>query len=115
MTTPLETHARLSGLVAELLHTLGEDIERPGLRDTPTRVALAMSEWFGGYSEDPAEMLKSIEDGARGYDQMVVLTDIPVYSHCEHHMAPFFGVAHVGYIPRGKIVGLSKLARLVDI
>jgi GTP cyclohydrolase I len=98
-----------------LLRAIGEDPTRPGLRETPMRVAKAWAEWTSGYSQDPGEILKTFEDGAEGVDEMVVVKDIEIYSHCEHHMAPFFGVAHIAYIPNGKIVGLSKLARLADI
>lgn len=88
--------------------------DRPGLADTPRRVAKAYNHWFGGYMINPADLLTVFKDGAEGVDEMVVVQNIPFYSHCEHHMAPFFGRAHVGYIPNGKIVGLSKLSRLVD-
>lgn len=87
---------------------------REGLRDTPMRVAKAWEFWTKGYDEDPAEILKVFEDGAQNYDEMVAVVDIPLYSHCEHHMAPIFGTATVAYIPNGRIVGLSKLSRLVD-
>lgn len=87
---------------------------REGLLDTPARVAKAYATWFGGYSVDVADLLKVFEDGANGYDNMVVRKGIPVYSHCEHHMAPIVGHATVAYIPQGKIVGLSKMDRLVD-
>ena len=87
---------------------------REGLRETPERVMKAWDHWTGGYHIDPEELLKTFEDGAKNYDEIILVRDIPVYSHCEHHLAPFFGVAHVGYIPCGKIVGLSKLPRVVD-
>jgi GTP cyclohydrolase I len=98
-----------------LLTAIGEDPNRGGLIETPKRVAKAWCEWTAGYGKEPADILKVFEDGADGCDQLVLVRDIPVYSHCEHHMAPFFGVAHVGYIPDQRIVGLSKLSRLVDI
>lgn len=99
-----------------LLSAVGEDLDRKGLHDTPKRVAKAWLEWTEGYKIDPKEVLRaSFEDGAENYDQMVVLRDIPVYSHCEHHLAPFFGVAHIAYLPKGRVVGLSKLSRLVDV
>lgn len=88
---------------------------REGLAETPARVAKAYDRWFGGYGKDPESVLKVFEDGAERVDEMVVVRDIRFYSHCEHHMAPFFGTATVAYIPDGKIVGLSKIARLVDI
>lgn len=88
---------------------------RDGLRETPTRVARAWEFWTKGYREDPATLLKTFEDGAEGVDEMVMVKDIPFYSHCEHHMAPIFGTATVAYLPNGKIVGLSKISRLVDL
>jgi GTP cyclohydrolase I len=93
---------------------LGEDPEREGLRDTPQRVMRAWDFWTSGYDQDPAHILKAFSDGAEKADEMVFQGSIPVYSQCEHHLAPFFGVAHIGYLPSGKIVGLSKLARLVE-
>jgi GTP cyclohydrolase IA len=102
-------------LVRAMLHHIGEQ-PRPGLEETPQRVVKAWGEWFAGYSQNPADVLKTFEDGApKKLDQMVAVLDIPVYSHCEHHMAPFFGVAHIGYVPNGRIVGLSKMKRLVDV
>jgi len=97
-----------------LLASLGEDPDRPGLKETPARVARAWKHWTSGYAQDPAEVLKVFEDGAEEYNELIVVRGIPVYSHCEHHLAPFFGTAIVGYVPNGKIVGLSKLTRLVD-
>lgn len=101
--------------VTRMLCAIGEDPNREGLRDTPKRVVKAWGEWFKGYGQNPADVLKAFEDGAEGYGEMVLLTNIPVASHCEHHVTPFIGVAHVAYIPNGKIVGLSKLARVVEI
>ncbi|TFW31104.1 GTP cyclohydrolase I FolE [Massilia horti] len=98
-----------------LLTSLGEDPDRPGLHETPARVAKAWKHWTSGYDQDPAEILKAFEDGAEEYNELIVVRGIPVYSHCEHHLAPFFGKATVGYLPNGKIVGLSKLTRLVDV
>lgn len=100
--------------VTRILQYIGEKPEREGLRETPARVAKAWKHWAGGYSIDPAKLLKTFDDGAENYNQMIVVKDIPFYSHCEHHLAPFFGTATVAYIPDGKIVGLSKLSRLVD-
>ena len=97
-----------------LLQYLGEDPNRQGLLDTPQRVEKAWKHWTSGYDQDPAEILKVFEDGAEQYNELIVVRGIPVYSHCEHHLAPFFGTATVGYTPNGKIVGLSKLTRLVD-
>ena len=98
--------------VAELLRAIGEDPEREGLRATPSRVAEMYGEIFGGLHEDPASMLDVTYD--EQHEEMIVLRDIPFYSVCEHHLMPFSGVAHVAYIPRGRIVGISKLARVVD-
>lgn len=100
--------------VRRMLQFVGEDATRGGLLETPARVAKAWQFWAKGYNEDPAEILKVFEDGAEGCDEMVMVKDIPFYTHCEHHMAPFFGRATVGYIPDGKIVGLSKINRVVD-
>lgn len=98
-----------------LLQFIGEDPTRGGLLETPKRYLKAWQHWAGGYKQDPAALLKCFEDGAEKYDEMVLVKSIPVYSHCEHHLAPFFGTAHVAYIPDGKIVGLSKISRLVDV
>ena len=95
--------------------TPGEDATREGLLETPARFAKAWQHWTSGYAEDPIAVLKSFADGGEGYDQMIFQSNIRVWSHCEHRMAPFFGVAHIGYIPDGKVVGLSKLTRLVRI
>ena len=100
---------------ALLREVIGENADRGGLLETPKRVVKAWEHWAGGYRMDPKEVLKTFEDGAENYNQIILVKDIPVYSHCEHHLAPFFGVAHVAYIPDGKIVGLSKLSRVVDI
>jgi GTP cyclohydrolase I len=97
-----------------LLRHLGENPDRQGLLDTPQRVEKAWKHWTSGYEQDPAEILKVFEDGAEQYNELIVVRGIPVYSHCEHHLAPFFGWATVGYTPNGKIVGLSKLTRLVE-
>ena len=98
-----------------LLISLGENPDRPGLIETPARVTKAWKHWTSGYEQSPVEVLKVFEDGAEEYNELIVVRGIPVYSHCEHHLAPFFGKATVGYLPNGKIVGLSKLTRLVDI
>ena len=95
------------------LKSLGEDPDRPGLVETPARVTKAWKHWSSGYGQNPADVLKAFEDGAEEYNELIVVRNIPVYSHCEHHLAPFFGKATVGYMPDGKIVGLSKLTRLV--
>lgn len=97
-----------------LIEALDPDPKREGLQETPERVAAAWAHWVGGYDISVEGLLKSFEDGAEGYDEMVAVVDIPFYSHCEHHLAPFFGTATVAYIPRGRVVGLSKLSRLLD-
>lgn len=97
-----------------LIRSVGEDPSRSGLLETPRRVQKAWQDWTCGYGQNPAEILKVFEDGAEAYNELIVVRNIPVYSHCEHHMAPFFGKATIGYLPDGKIVGLSKLTRLVD-
>lgn len=101
--------------IRRLLQYVGEDPSRGGLLETPHRVAKAWAHWTSGYKKDPASLLKVFEDGADGCDEMVIVKDIPVYSKCEHHLADIFGTATVAYIPNGKIVGLSKISRLVDM
>jgi GTP cyclohydrolase I len=101
--------------IKRLLQYIGEDCTREGLKETPRRVAKAWKEWTTGYAEKPEDALKCFEDGADGCDEMVIQKDIPFYSHCEHHMAPFFGTISIAYIPKGKIVGLSKLTRLANV
>ena len=101
--------------VRALLGYIGEDVEREGLLETPRRLIAAFEEYFSGYSEDPREHLERTFEEVEGYDEMVLVSDIDVHSHCEHHMAPFVGKAHVAYIPDGRVVGLSKLARVVDV
>jgi len=97
-----------------LLLWAGEDPDREGLRDTPTRVVRAYRDWFSGYLSDPADYLRRTFEEVEGYDEMIVLRSIEFESHCEHHMAPIIGRAHVGYLPTNKVVGISKLARVVD-
>jgi len=101
--------------VRTLIAWAGDDPARPGLVDTPRRVVDAYSEWFEGYGADPAQELSRIFEDVTGYDDMVVLRGVEVESHCEHHMAPFLGKATVAYIPGAKVVGISKLARVVEI
>lgn len=111
--------------IEQLLSTLNADPrdslvfhdnpQREGLFDTPVRFAEAWGEWVSGYGFEPADVLKTFEDGSSQYDEMVFVGATPFYSLCEHHLAPFFGVAHVGYVPGGKIVGLSKISRLLDV
>ena len=100
--------------VRTLLNWAGDDPGREGLLDTPKRVVDAFGDWFSGYSDDPTEYLKRTFEEVEGYDEMIVLRDIEFESHCEHHMAPIIGKAHVGYLPYGKVVGISKLARVVE-
>jgi GTP cyclohydrolase I len=104
---------RIERAMADIIRAVQEDPERDGLRDTPARVARMYAEVFAGLHEDPVAVLSSGFD--EGYDEMVVVRDIPFFSMCEHHFLPFYGVAHIGYLPQGRIVGISKLARVVDI
>ena len=101
--------------VRRLLSFIGEDPDREGLKETPARFLKAWSEYTRGYLEKPEDVLKVFEDGAQSVDEMVIVRDIPVYSLCEHHLAPFFGKAYVGYVPDQRILGLSKISRLVEI
>ena len=101
--------------VRTLLRWAGEDSAREGLRETPKRVVKAYRDWFSGYREDPREYLARTFKEVAGYDELIVLRDISFESHCEHHMAPIIGKAHIGYLPDGKVVGISKLARVVDV
>jgi len=100
--------------VRTLLSWIGEDPERSGLKRTPTRVLNSFADWYGGYDADPAAILGSSFPDAEGYQGMVVLTDIDFESHCEHHMAPFIGKAHVAYMPADKVVGVSKIVKVVN-
>ena len=100
--------------IQTLLLWAGDDPRREGLVDTPKRVATAYEDWFSGYKQDPVLYLKRTFEEVEGYDEMIVLRDIAFESHCEHHMAPIIGTAHVGYLPRSKVVGISKLARVVE-
>lgn len=109
---PSQTEAE--DAVRVLLRWAGEDPTREGLLDTPRRVAKAYGDWFSGYGEDPREFLQRTFKEVAGYDEMVILRDISFESHCEHHMAPIIGKAHVGYLPNGRVVGISKLARVVE-
>jgi GTP cyclohydrolase I len=122
---PLRPVARLAGdarpsreeaesAVRTLLRWAGDDPTREGLIDTPKRVASAYEDWFSGYKEDPEEYLLRTFEEVEGYDDMIVLKDIRFESHCEHHLAPIIGRAHVGYLPNNKVVGISKLARVVE-
>ena len=109
---PSREHAEQA--IETLLRWAGDDPEREGLIDTPKRVALAYEDWFRGYEEDPVKFLQRTFEEVEGYDELIVLRDITFESHCEHHMAPIIGVAHVGYLPDRKVVGISKLARVVE-
>jgi len=100
--------------VRTLLRWSGEDPQREGLLDTPKRVVKAYEDWFSGYGLDPDDYLARTFEEVEGYDELIVLRDIQFESHCEHHMAPIIGRAHVGYLPAGKVVGISKLARVVE-
>jgi GTP cyclohydrolase I len=101
--------------VRTLLRYIGEDPEREGLLDTPARVVKSYGELFAGYNSDAEDVLGRTFEEVAGYDDIVMVRDIPFFSHCEHHMVPIIGKAHVGYLPNGKVLGLSKIARVVDI
>ena len=111
-------HRPIRGEIEQAIRTLlaatGDDPSREGLRETPARVARAYSEWFAGYRVDPKSCLDRVFEETQGYEDTVLLRDIPLVSTCEHHMAPITGKAHVAYRPNGKVVGISKLSRLVD-
>lgn len=108
------SRAQAEDAVRTLLRWAGDDPAREGLLDTPKRVVKAYTDWFSGYALDPEEYLKRTFEEVGGYDEMVVLRDIEFESHCEHHMAPIIGKAHIGYLPNGRVVGISKLARVVE-
>ena len=101
--------------IRTLLRFIGEDPDREGLLETPDRIVRSYGELYGGYRADPGSILKTFVDGAENMDEMILQRNIPFYSMCEHHMLPFFGVAHIAYLPDKRIVGLSKLARLVEV
>ena len=101
--------------VRTLIAWAGDDPEREGLIETPDRVARAYQEFFAGYGEDPEEILSKTFEEVEGYDEMVIVRNIRLESHCEHHMVPILGIAHIGYIPNNRVVGISKLARIVDV
>jgi GTP cyclohydrolase IA len=110
---PTETQAR--DAVRTLIAWAGDDPDREGLRGTPDRVVRSYAEFFAGYEQDPVAMLSRTFSEVEGYDEMIVLRDIPMESHCEHHMVPIVGVAHIGYLPNRRVVGISKLARVLDV
>jgi GTP cyclohydrolase I len=107
--------AEVEAAVRTIIRWAGDDPRRDGLAETPSRVARAFEEFFAGYAQDPAEILHKTFEEIEGYDEMIALRGIPFESHCEHHMAPIIGQAWVAYIPNGRVVGISKLARVVDV
>jgi GTP cyclohydrolase I len=109
------TREEAENAVRTLIRWAGDDPDREGLLATPGRFVRAFEEWFAGYKDDPRDYLKRTFDETGGYDEVVVLRDIRFESHCEHHMAPVIGRVHIGYLPRNRVVGISKLARLVDV
>jgi GTP cyclohydrolase I len=109
------TREEAEAAVRTLLRWAGDDPQREGLLDTPKRVAKAFKEFYSGYHDDPKGVLNKIFAEVEGYDDIVLVRDIPFYSHCEHHMVPFYGMAHIAYYPTKGVVGLSKLARLVEV
>lgn len=111
---PRPTRAEAEAAVETLLRWAGDDPSREGLVDTPARVARAYEEFFSGYQDDPEEMLARTFEEVEGYDDMVMLRDISLQSHCEHHMVPILGKAHIAYLPNKRVVGISKLARVLD-
>lgn len=112
---PRPSRSEAEAAVRTLIRWAGDDPDREGLADTPARVTRAYKEFYSGYGEDPLDVLSRTFEEVDGYDDMVMLRDIEFVSHCEHHMVPISGRAHVAYIPVGRVVGLSKLARVVDI
>ncbi len=110
-----DTQSSEEDIITRLLQFIGEDPNREGLRETPRRVLKGWTEWAQGYKQDPKDILKTFVDGAEGVNELVVVHNIPIISKCEHHLADIMGIAHIGYIPNGRIVGLSKLARLADM
>jgi GTP cyclohydrolase IA len=109
------SRAEAEAAVRTLIRWAGDDPEREGLLATPGRVVRAYEEWFAGYNDNPRDYLKRTFEETGGYDEVVVLRDIRFESHCEHHMAPIIGRVHIGYLPRNRVVGISKLARLVEV
>jgi GTP cyclohydrolase I len=109
------SQAEIEDAVRTMIRWAGDDPARDGLRETPDRVARAFREYFAGYAQDPTEILQKTFEEIEGYDEMIVLRGVRFESHCEHHMAPIVGRAWVAYIPQGRVVGISKLARVVDV
>ena len=112
---PRPSREEAEAAVRLLLQYAGDDPEREGLRGTPARVVRAYDEYFSGYDDDPVELLKRTFEETDGYDEMVVLKDIRFESHCEHHIAPIIGKAHIAYLPATRVIGISKLARLIEV
>lgn len=113
MERPSEEEARRA--VETLIRWSGDDPDREGLRGTPDRVVRSYREFYSGYEQDPVDILSRTFEEVEGYDELITLRDIPLESHCEHHMVPFVGVAHIGYLPDRRVVGISKLARVLDV
>ena len=109
------TREEAEAAVRTLIRWAGDDPDREGVVGTPARVVRSYEEFYAGYAQDPLKYLNRTFDEVGGYDEMVVLRDIPIESHCEHHMVPFVGKAHIGYLPRNRVVGISKLARVLDV
>jgi GTP cyclohydrolase I len=112
---PKPSRSEAEDAVRVLLRWAGDDPRREGLVGTPGRVARAFEDWFSGYQQDPRQYLSRTFEEVAGYDEIIALRDIPFESHCEHHLAPIIGKAHIAYLPRRRVVGISKLARLVDV
>jgi GTP cyclohydrolase I len=112
---PGPTRAEAEAAIRTLIRYTGDNPGREGLRDTPSRVVEAYEEFFAGYNQDPAEILGRTFEDVHGYDDLVMVRDIRLESHCEHHMLPIIGVAHVAYLPQNRVVGISKLARVIDV
>jgi GTP cyclohydrolase I len=112
---PRPSRAEVEAAVRTIIRWTGDDPNREGLQDTPARVTRAFEEYFGGYAQDPSKFLERTFEEVGGYDEMIMLRGIRFESHCEHHMAPVIGQAWVGYVPNGRVVGISKLARVVDV
>ena len=108
------TRAEAEEAIRTLIRWAGDNPDREGLKDTPSRVVRAYEEWFSGYAEEPGALLQRTFEEVGGYDEIVILRDIAFHSYCEHHMAPISGKAHIGYLPNNRVVGISKLARLVN-
>ena len=113
--TPVPSMEEAKDAVRTLIAWAGDDPDREGLIETPDRVARAYQEFFAGYDDDPEEILSKTFEEVEGYDEMVIVRNIRLESHCEHHMVPILGIAHIGYIPNNRVVGISKLARIVDV